>query len=197
MKYPKELLTLITLLKKLPGVGQATAERFAFQLLKWEEKDLLTLGQAIADLKKKITFCPLCGCIKENTCYFCDADDRDKEIICILSSPKEVYAIEQTRAFRGLYHVIANLLSPLSGYEEQGLHLDRLISRIKAHNIKEVIIALDYTLEGDTTALHLKKQLEALPIKISRLAFGIPMGSPLEYIDKGTLTQALCGRQAL
>jgi recombination protein RecR len=198
IKYPKELLTLISLLKKLPGVGQTTAERYLFQLLKWTEKDLTSLGQSVAELKKKINFCPLCGCIMENIkCSFCESSDREKSIICIISSPKDVYSIEQTKAFNGVYHVIANMLSPLNGYEEEGLYLDKLVRRINILHAQEVIIALDSTLEGDATALYIKKILEAYPVKISRLAFGIPIGSPLEYIDKGTLTQALCGRQKL
>jgi len=196
-RYPKELLMLITLLKKLGGVGQTTAERYAFQLLNWEDKDLKILGDTIAELKIKINFCSICGCIMENNhCFFCDDPTRNKNIICIISSPKEAYAIEQTKSFNGLYHVITHLISPLVGLEETGLNLNQLLRRIKNNStIKEIIIALDSTLEGDATSLHLKKELAPFSLTISRLAFGIPMGSPLEYIDKGTLTQALCGRQ--
>jgi recombination protein RecR len=195
-KYPETLNTLISYLKKLPGVGTRTAERFAFELLRWKAEQLQELGDLFHELPKKIIPCTVCGCLtQENTCRFCDF--RDTASLCILSSPRDAYAIEETRVYRGLYHVIEHLLSPLDGRHAANLRLDRIEQRIEKHQIKEVILAFDSTLEGDTTALYLKQQLSKYPISISRLAFGLPVGSTLEYTDSGTLARSLSGRQSL
>lgn len=195
-KYPKHLTTLITLLKKLPGVGKATAERFSFQLLKWSDDDLKFLGEIISDIKTKITFCSECGCILNNDqCNFCSSL-RDPSKICIISSLKDVFSIEQTRTYSGLYHIISSLLSPIDGVGFEGLKLEKLKERIKKHNSKEIIIALDSTLEGDATAFFLKQELQSFNVKISRLAFGVPVGSCLDLVDGSTLAKALDGRQS-
>lgn len=196
-KYPKDLLSLISYLKKLPGVGAKTAERFAFEFLRWKVDDLSTLGSLLQELLINVPTCSECGCItQENSCYFCQKE-RDLSSLCILSTPRDAYAIEETRAYRGLYHVIEHLLSPLDGRHAEQLKIDRIKSRIERHGIKEVIIALDSTLEGDTTALYLKNELSKLHVQVSRLGVGLPMGSSLEYIDGGTLTRAFTGRQTL
>lgn len=195
MKYPTDLSSLIANLKKLPGVGNVTAERFAFQLLKWKEEELDQLGILLKELKKRVLNCPTCGCISSlEGCYFC-GPNRKRSSICIVSSPKDAFAIEATHSYDGLYHIIESLLSPLDGQGLEGLRLEKLLIRIKQENISEIILALDSTLEGDATALFLKNQLEPLNLKISRLAFGLPIGSSLEYVDGGTLTQAFQGRQ--
>lgn len=197
MKFPKELLTIMAYLKKLPGVGEKTAERFVFHMLKWKEQELKDLGKVLSSLKEEIIPCSECGCLctKKEFCYFCDPNKRDTNLLCIVSSPKDVYSIETTLTYKGLYHVVDKLLSPLEGIGIEALRLGALEKRIKTHPIKEVIIALDSTLEGDATALFLKKQLESWKIKATRLAFGLPVGSCLEYIDGGTLKQAFIGRQ--
>ncbi len=196
-KYPKDLLALIAHLKKLPGVGSKTAERFAFEFLSWKAGDLSTLGSLLQKLLISVPICTECGCLaQENSCYFCQKE-RDLSSLCILSSPRDAYAIEETRAYRGLYHVIEHLLSPLDGRHTEQLSSERIKARIERHGIKEVIIALDSTLEGDTTALYLKNELSKLDVQVSRLGVGLPMGSSLEYIDSGTLTRALTGRQTL
>lgn len=196
-KYPKDLVHLISYLKKLPGVGTKTAERFAFELIKWKENDLSSLGHLLQTLLSQIPPCAECGCLTQNhICHFCTSP-RDTTSLCILSSPRDAYAIEETRTYRGLYHVIEHLLSPLDGRHSQQLRIDRIESRIKKHNIQEIIIALDSTLEGDTTALYLKNELSKLPIQVSRLGVGLPIGSSLEYIDGGTLARAFTGRQSL
>lgn len=195
-KYPETLNALISRLRKLPGVGARTAERFAFELLRWEPEQLRELGDLFHDLPNKIIPCKVCGCLtQENTCRFCES--RDSSSLCILSSPRDAYAIEETKGFRGLYHVIEHLLSPLDGRHAANLRLDRIEKRIEQHQIKEVILAFDSTLEGDTTALYLKQQLSKYSLSISRLAFGLPVGSTLEYTDSGTLARALSGRQSL
>lgn len=196
-KYPKDLLTLIGYLKKLPGVGFRTAERFAFEFLKWQEPDLSALGILLTELLNKVPACQECGCLTQSgVCHFCE-NTRDFSSLCILSSARDAYAIEETRAYRGLYHIVEHLLSPLDGRHANLLRVDRIEERIAKYQIKEIIIAFDSTLEGDTTALYLKNELEKHPVKISRLGVGVPVGSSLEYIDGGTLSRALAGRQTL
>jgi recombination protein RecR len=182
----------------MPSVGTRTAERFAFEFLRWKPAQLTELGQLLTELPSKIIACTTCSCLtEEGSCRFCAAIDRDTTSLCILSSPRDAYAIEETRSFRGLYHVIEHLLSPLDGRHAASLRIDRIEQRIAQHGIKEIILAFDSTLEGDTTALYLKQQLSKHSLSISRLAFGIPIGSNLEYIDSGTLAKALSGRQTL
>ncbi len=197
-KYPETLQALIAHLRKLPGVGTRTAERFAFELLKWKEGDLADFGSLLASVPNKILNCKTCGCLtQEGHCRFCDPTLRDPTSLCILSSPRDAYAIEETRTFRGLYHVIEHLLSPLDGRHTSALRVDRIEERIQVHQVKEIILAFDSTLEGDATALFLKQQLSKYSVSISRLAFGLPVGSNLEYIDSGTLAKALSGRQSM
>lgn len=194
-QYPSELTALIAYLKKLPGVGRKTAERFAFTLLDWELEELKNFSNKLATLKEKITSCSHCGCLKDaKDCSFCQAPNRDPSLICLVSSPRDVYAIEETHAFKGFYHVIGGLLSPLEGRSIDQLDLEKLENRIKENPIQEVIIAFDSTLEGDATALFLKQRLDALGVKTTRLAFGLPMGSSLDFVDYGTLEKAFTGR---
>ncbi|MEI6242159.1 MAG: recombination mediator RecR [Chlamydiota bacterium] len=195
-KYPKSLIHLISYLKKLPGVGNKTAERFAFQLLKWKKEQLTELSHILSTIKEDIRHCPECGALMGlPPCPFCQSTHRKSDFLCIVSSPKDVFSMEETKSYQGLYHVIDNLLSPLDGYGHEHLHIDRLKERIKKHQVKEIIIALDSTLEGDATALFLKDELSSLGLPVSRLAFGLPVGSSLEYIDESTLTRAFLGRQ--
>ncbi|MBX9743742.1 MAG: recombination mediator RecR [Chlamydiales bacterium] len=196
-KYPKDLLLLINYLKKLPGVGLRTAERFAFEFLTWPVENLEQLGSLLTEISHKIPTCQECGCLTDQgTCSFCH-ESRDTSALCILSSARDAYAIEETKAYRGLYHVIEHLLSPLDGRHAEQLRICRITERIIKHSTQEVIIALDSTLEGDTTSLYLKNELDKLPLRISRLSVGLPMGSSLEYIDGNTLARALMGRQTL
>jgi len=196
-KYPKDLCTLIAYLKKLPGVGTRTAERFAFELLSWPETEAKRLGSLLGEIHEKVPSCASCGCLtQENRCLFCH-ESRDHSSLCILSSPKDAYAIESTHAYRGLYHVIEHLLSPLDGRHTHQLRIDRIVERIQKHSVQEIILALDSTLEGDTTSLYLTQELKNLPVRLSRLGMGLPMGSSLEYVDGGTLAKALVGRRVI
>ena len=195
-KYPSELAQLIASLKKLPGVGSKTAERFAFQLLNWQEEELHALSTLFAQLKKKIIPCEICRCLMDNhRCPFCSDAMRDKTQLCVIASPRDAYSIEETGAYRGLYHVLGGLLSPLDGKTPENLNLLQLKKRITSLQIKEIIIALDSTLEGDTTSLFLKEQIQAWGLPVSRLAFGLPIGSSLDFVDGSTLARALTGRQ--
>lgn len=195
-KYPKDLQSIISFLKKLPGVGTKTAERFAFQLISWSKEEQALLGELISSLKEKITQCPSCGALMElSSCSFCSSNTRNRDVLCIVSSPKDIYAIEETRTFSGIYYVIKCLLSPIDGHHAEDLALPHLHEYIVKNNTKEVVIALDSTLEGDATALYLKGQLSAWGVSVTRLAYGLPVGSSLDYIDGSTLARALTGRQ--
>lgn len=198
MKYPKDLLSLIAHLKKLPGVGKKTAERFAFQLLEWEGKDLHEFAHNLSTLKEKIQKCSECGTLMDGvTCSFCHNSKRDQTQLCVIATARDAYAIEQIGDFNGLYHVLGTLLSPLDGKTPDNLNLFQLQNRIDTLGISEMIIALDSTLEGDATALFLKEQFQSLSLKVSRLALGLPVGSSLDFVDEGTLSQAFSGRQPI
>jgi len=196
MRYPTSIEKLMRLLNKLPGVGRRTSERYAFDfLLNWSPEQLSDLEYVFREIKKEIRTCATCGTLTDKeSCFFCSDHSRRKDLLCVVSTPREVFSIEATGEFRGLYHVLGGLLSPLDGRGEEVLELSKLMSRLSTSEIKEVILALDSTLEGDTTSLFLKQELENLPLKVSRLAFGIPVGSTLEYVDGGTLAKAFSGR---
>ncbi len=197
MHYPPHLLKLIDSLRRLPGVGSRTAERYAFHLLTWSPEKLTEMAQVIAETPEQVKQCGACGCLMDGkACSFCDLKRRETETICVIASPKDAFAIEHTHEYKGLYHVLGGLLSPIEGKDPQSLGCDKLRARIRTHNIKEVVLALDSTLEGDATALFLKKDLEPLSLHVSRLALGLPMGSSLDYVDGGTLARALSGRHA-
>ncbi len=196
--YPKQLLFLINQLQTLPGIGKKTAERFAFRLLEWDQSALNAFANTLSTLQTEVPLCSKCGCLKERTsCPFCENSRRDPALLCIIASPRDAYAIEETGSFFGLYHVLGTLLSPLDGQTPNKLNISQLIERIQSLNVPEVILALDSTMEGDATALFLREKLQCVPVKISRLALGLPIGSSLDFIDGGTLAQALSGRQIL
>ncbi|MEI8300810.1 MAG: recombination mediator RecR [Chlamydiota bacterium] len=192
--YPSSLTTLIEQLKKLPGVGRKTAERFAFKILEWSEKDQKQFASTLENLHHKLSKCPECGCFQQgDNCSFCHRVFHSSTL-CIIASAKDAYAIEQTRIFQGHYHVLGCLLSPLEGRTPEHLHLEHLKTRILNLKIQELILALDPTLEGDTTALYLHEIFQPMGLKVTKLALGLPVGSSLDFIDEGTLAQALSGR---
>ena len=195
MRYPEHLLKLIQVLKRLPGVGNKSAERFAFHLLTWPEEHLCEFGTLVSAAKNNLQHCELCGClIGDEGCFFCHASQRDPSIMCVIASPRDVFSIEETQEYEGLYHVLGGVLSPLERKGPEHLSIAKLKERLVSLKVKEVVIALDSTLEGDATALFLKKELANYSVHISRLAFGLPMGSALDYVDGGTLARALSGR---
>lgn len=194
MNYPHHLIRLIESLKKLPGVGSKSAERFAFELLKWGRADLSHFASLIQEIPNQLKTCEECGALQQEKCLFCQTNRLEPHKLCILASPRDLYAIESTGEFKGHYHVLGSLISPLEGIGAERLHLANLLERIKKLGTEEVVIALDSTIEGDATALYLKKQLSALSLTITRIAFGMPMGSSIDYVDGGTLARALVGR---
>ena len=198
MKYPKPLNTLISNLQKLPGVGQKTAERYSFDMISWSEKDIQIFARHLSVLKNSLINCSTCHALLDTTeseaCKYCDPAKRDPTNLCILSSQKDLFSIESTHMYLGMYHILDGLLSPLNNFSPKDLNTDSLKARIKDLKIKEVILALDSTIEGDATSLFLKKELEEMDIKISRLALGMPIGSSLDFVDEGTLSKALSER---
>jgi len=195
MQYPTHLLKLIDVLKKLPGVGTKSAERFAFEMVSWPASKLEEMAHIIHKTPNLLQHCLECGSLSDATsCHFCQSSHSRLPLLCIVAMPRDVFSIESTHEFKGLYHVLGGLLSPMQGIGPEALNLPKLKKRIAALNIGEVVIALDSTLEGDATALYLKQELEPLNLSISRLAFGLPMGSSLDYVDGGTLARALSAR---
>jgi len=195
-RYPKHLIQLIEKLKKFPGVGQKSAQRYAFHLIEWPEKELAQFAALLSEIKSKLKTCDRCGCLeRDNECPYCDDVGRQPQILCVVSHFKDVFAIEETHEYQGLYHVLGGLLSPLEGIGPEQLAIEQLKTRIQKLGVTELIIAIDSTLEGDATALHVKKELEPFDITISRLAFGLPLGSALDYVDGGTLARAFAGRR--
>jgi recombination protein RecR len=197
-KYPDSIQKIILLLRKLPGVGKKTAERYAFQMISWKKEDQEHLAFLVSGLKKNITICAECGAIYEGAnCFFCNHTHRDRYLLCIISSPKDIFSLENTRLYNGLYHVMPGLISPIDGFGPEDLNLDHLKNRIQKNEIREVILALDSTIEGDATSLYLKKEIESLGVFVSRLGLGMPMGSSLEYVDEGTLSRAFSSRSSI
>ena len=194
MQYPSHLLKLSSLLQRFPGVGAKSAERFAFNLLEWPEDQQKQLAEAILSMKSEIQFCSDCGCLQnKGSCFFCNDPAREKRFLCLVAHAKDVFSFESTGSYRGLYHVLGGLISSLD--DQDNIDIAKLLERIEKNQVEEVIIALDSTVEGDATSLYLKKILSEREIKTSRIAFGIPVGSALEFIDETTLSQALSARR--
>ncbi|BAE81296.1 recombination and repair [Chlamydia felis Fe/C-56] len=196
LKYPDYLSKLISFLRKLPGIGFKTAEKLAFELLDWEQDQLEALGKAFSELSIARSHCPCCFCLKnfpESQCEFCQ-NNRDTSTLCIVASPKDIFSLERSQVFKGHYYVLGTLLSPLTGKHIEEERMRLLKQRIEFLNPKEIILALDATLEGDATALFLKQELAYSLASISRLALGLPIGLSFDYIDSGTLARAFSGR---
>lgn len=193
--YTKSMERLISLFTKLPGIGQKSAERLAMHILKSSKEDAKALSEAILSLKDTVVFCRNCYNLSDGElCRICSDPARDKTAILAVESPKDVVAIEKTGTYRGLYHVLLGAISPLDGVGPDELKIKELMRRIKTEKTKEVIIATDADTEGETTALYLSKLLKNQGVKISRIAYGLPVGSHLEYADQATLARALEGR---
>lgn len=196
--YTKSMAVLIDALKKMPGLGPKSAERIAFHILRLGQKEAKMLAYSILKVKEKIRFCLRCGNLsEEDYCNVCKDTSRDTSIICVVEQPNDILAVEKTAVFRGLYHVLGGALSPLDGIEPRALRIKELFDRIKKEKIKEVIIATDSDSDGETTALYLTQGLKKENVKISRIAFGLPVGTNLEYADEVTLSSAIEGRRQL
>ena len=198
MENLKSLEVLKEQLSKLPGVGKKSAERMAYALLDFPEEELDDIALAISSLKDNIHFCPICGMITDiDGCYICDDSNRDQSTLMIVSYPKDVMSLEKSGAYNGLYHVLNGELSLAKGINVDSLNLESLFARLEKGNIKEIILATNPTLDGETTSGYLNKLLEKYQIKITRLAYGLQMGGNLDYVDPLTLSRALEGRHKI
>jgi recombination protein RecR len=189
---------LIDELKHLPGIGQKTAQRLAFHLLRTAPEEALALADAIRDAKEKIRACTTCHNITESDpCFYCVGPTRSKKTICVVEEAHNIMAIEKTRTYTGMYHVLGGSLSPLSGRGPDQLHIKSLIERLKVGTVEEIIIATNPTAEGEATAHYLGELALRSGVKASRIAHGVPVGGELEYVDGGTLAHALAGRTSV
>ena len=198
MENLKSLEALQEQLSKLPGVGKKSAERMAYSLLDFPDDELKDIAKAISSLKEKIHFCPICGMISDiDGCYICDDSTRDQSTLMIVSFPKDVMSLEKSGAYNGLYHVLNGEISLSKGLDISNLNLETLFKRLDEGNIKEIILATNPTIDGETTSGYLNKVLEKYEIKITRLAYGLQMGGNLDYVDPLTLSKALEGRHKI
>ena len=197
---PLPIQNLIDELSKLPGIGTKSAQRLAFYLLRCPDQDIENLARAIGNLKKKIRFCEQCFNLSEQSlCPICRDPERDKSIICVVEDSLDIVALEKTEEYKGIYHVLHGVISPVDGLGPEQLKIKELISRIKQSKdkTKEIILATNPSLEGEATAMYLLRQLKPLGVKVTRIARGLPVGGDLEYADEITLTNALKGRMEI
>ena len=196
--YPLPLERLILQLQKLPTVGPKTAQRLAFFMLTLPDMETKQIAEAILEVRKNLSDCNICGTITDiNPCQICSNPRRDPQIICVVEQSDDLWAIERTESHKGLYHVLGGVLSPLDGVGPDALRMDSLFDRVNNGAVTEVILATNWDTEGQATALYLIQQLEQFQVNITRIAYGIPVGGDLEYIDEVTLAKALEGRRTV
>ena len=194
----KALERLEESLSKLPSIGKKSAERLAFAMLEMEDDDLQEFAEAVATLKESIHVCPICGNLTEDeVCSICADDSRDKSTIMVVSSPKDILALEKAEDYRGLYHVLGGTISLSKGKGIDTLNIPGLMKRLESGEVKEVILATNPTVDGETTALYIAKLIEPLNITVSRIAYGLPMGGNLDYTDSLTISKAIQGRRKI
>jgi recombination protein RecR len=196
--FAEPIERLIEELKHLPGIGQKTAQRLAFFLLRATPEQALALADAIRDAKEKVRECSVCHNITDvDPCLYCTGATRNRKTICVVEEPHNIVAIEKTRQYNGLYHVLAGSLSPLQGRGPEQLKIKSLIERLKGGGVEEIIIATNPTAEGEATAVYLSKLLKPLGVRVTRIGVGIPVGADLEYADEVTMLKAMEGRRDL
>lgn len=192
------LMKLIEQFERLPGIGKKSAQRLAFYVLGLPKERAEEFANAITEARSKITYCRVCkNFTDEELCPICKSDRRDKSVICVVEDPKDVMAFERTKEYKGTYHVLHGLISPVDGVGPDQLFIKELLQRLNNQQVSEVIMATDPTVEGEATAMYLSRLIKPLGIKVSRLAFGIPVGGNLEYADEVTLYKALEGRSIM
>ena len=196
--FAEPLARLIDELKRLPGIGQKSAQRIAFHLERAPREEAERLATAIVDAKDKIRLCSICNNLTESDpCAYCSDSGRDPAVVCVVETPYNAIAIEKTREFHGQYHVLHGALSPLQGIGPDQLKLKSLIERLKSGKIRELIIATNPNVEGEATAVYLSKLIKPLGVKVTRIAMGIPVGSELEFADEVTMLKAIEGRREI
>ena len=194
----KTISQLIVEFSKLPGIGRKTAERLAYFIIREKEKDARRLAKAIVEVKEKVGFCKICFNYAEGEiCDICSDPSRDKKTICVVEEPRDIWALENAGNYRGLYHVLLGVVSPLDGIGPDDLKIRELLKRLERGEVEEVIIATSPTVEGDATALYLSKIIKPLGIKVTRIASGLPAGGEIEYADSMTLAKAIQGRRPI
>ncbi len=195
MKYPNTILNLIECFKRLPGIGEKTAERLALSILDIDNETIDIFSSSLKDSKTKIRRCVKCNNLsEEELCEICKDKNRNNEILCVVEEPKNVIQFEKLNIYDGYYHVLDGLISPIDGINPEDINISNIIDRVKEDNIKEIILALKPSIEGETTSLYISKILEKLNVKISKIAYGIPIGAEIDYVDSLTLEMALENR---
>ena len=197
--YAKSLTKLIAELGKLPGIGGKSAQRLAFHILSMTDEQADALAGAITEAKKSIKYCSVCGNFTDaETCPLCSDTSRDNSVICVVESPRDVFAMERAGSFKGRYHVLHGAISPLDGIGPSDINLKSLITRLQeSDDVKEVILATSPRVEGEATAMYISKLLKPVGLKVTRIAYGLPVGGDLEYADEVTLSKAIEGRKEL
>ncbi len=198
MYYVKSLNRLINQLTKLPGIGERTARRLAFYILKQPQEETIHLINALRALKQKVKKCNICNNFSEdNPCSICRDEKRDRTVICVVEEPQDVFLFERIKDYQGLYHVLGGAISPLKGINPENLSIDAFLQRVKNENLREVILATSLDTEGEATAIYISKLLQSSKLRVTRLAHGLPVGGDLEFADEITLTYALRGRKQM
>jgi len=196
MSRPDPLAKLVEHLQRLPGIGAKSAQRLAFHVLKTPREEIDRLADAMREVKDRVTYCSTCSNITDtDPCFFCTSPARDQRVICVVEEPENVTAVEKTRDFRGLYHVLMGALSPLHGVGPDDLKIKELLQRAARDGVEEVILATNPNVEGEATAIYLAKLLKPLGVRVTRIAMGVPVGSDLEYADEFTMHKAMEGRR--
>lgn len=198
MALPRIFTDLVNNLTLFPGVGEKTAERYVYSLCDKEPEEVENLANALIDFKKNIKYCEICGCLTDtDECDICSNTNRDRSTICIVEDSKNVFFIEKTKKYNGLYHVLNGVISPIEGKNPEDLNLYSLLKNRITKDIKEIIIALNPSIEGEVTSLYIQKVLEKYDVKVSRLSYGIPMGSDIEYLDPIMISKAWDDRKVI
>ena len=196
MKYPSTIQNLIECYKKLPGIGEKTAERYALATLSLEQDVIDLFSKSLIDSKEKIRHCDICNNLcEDDICDICKNDSRDKNLLCVVEDPKSIILFEKIGNYNGYYHVINGLISPLDGVNPEDIDLDKLIDRIKKEKIKEVILAVKPSIEGETTSLYISRLLKDTDVVVTKIAHGVPLGTEIDYVDTLTLELAMDNRK--
>ena len=196
--FPAALQDLADQFGRLPGIGGKTAQRLAFHVLSLPLEDAERFAEAILEAKRQVHTCPVCQNLTDReVCPICDDDMRDKGVICVVAEPKDVIAMERSREFRGVYHVLHGVISPLNHVTQEDSRIKELLMRVGSDDVREIIMATNPDTEGEATAMYISRLLRPMEVKVTRLAYGVPVGSQLEYADEVTLSRALEGRQEI